>query len=910
MSKSEEQSAQEEQFLEAPETMNEAISSELTATPSHPDEMEDTPSLSDEIENTLSRPDEMEDVPSTPDEMEDVPSTPDEMEDVPSTPDEMEDVPSTPDEMEDVPSTPDEMEDVPSHPDETGSSASTINSMIRIENAESIDGRASQTSLTSNNDDDEDSRRLLDIYDPLNRTDKQLALSGSISPQLQQRFRRYVRRSLRRRHKGESLRGLSGIILCLLLFSILGPTVFGIGLGIQLYSTYNELRTHTNDGIQNLMELKNLFGQQNNSNLLDTQTIQRGIQNLHVAQSDFRQVQIILNQNTYIQAVPRFLPQYTPLLNTSRAGTQMGIDITEIGLQALTLGQTFAPRLHGGSFLGDNGTPLLIPQDIPQIHITLNTIAPIVKDLQQQAQLVQLDSLPISSHQREQLQSALNLVPTLASSIQTAQTWLDPLSWLLGVDHSRTLLVETMDRGELRATGGFTGQYGELTINGGRIAPLTLQNVALLEYTAGSPNQGQLAPEPYRSWWPFDNWGLRDANLSPDFPTSARLVSDQYTHDTKRSVDGVVMFTPFLIKDILKAIGPVTVPVYNETVTDQNLEEILHFYQLAHDGIMKEKEIEHVTSDEEARKQFTTRLTHVLFDQLRKTSPTLLIKLGQILLIDLQTRDLEIYATNPQLEDLLLQNGYASQVNTATKQDGLYVVQANVSASKAAEFVRTQLHDTANLATDGSAVHTLQIRLAYTQVGDVYGLDTYRDYVRVYVPPTAHFIDGTGFDDGKPLCDGPLAPCPAVSIYPHDDLICPTGLYHGGASAPILNDPYYKNWHPLDGVGAPTNFQSDLPGRAMFAGYAIVPKNCTLTLSLTWSVPALQSDGYQLLVQRQTGTYPEVDMTILPPPQSCSVFIPSGLHFNGVLEADQEFNLKRSSQAASQSQNCTVSNPV
>ena len=84
------------------------------------------------------------------------------------------------------------------------------------------------------------------------------------------------------------------------------------------------------------------------------------------------------------------------------------------------------------------------------------------------------------------------------SDLQQVLNLLGVSNWLLGVDQPRTFLVQTMDRAELRPTGGFTGQYGELTINGGRIAPFALKDISLVEYVDSSKTLGQLAPAQYR----------------------------------------------------------------------------------------------------------------------------------------------------------------------------------------------------------------------------------------------------------------------------------------------------------------------------------------------------------------------------------------------------------------------------
>lgn len=496
----------------------------------------------------------------------------------------------------------------------------------------------------------------------------------------------------------------------------------------------------------------------------------------------------------------------------------------------------------------------------------------------------------ISSQQRSQLQQAFLLLPKVETLLVQGRDLLPSLGWLLGVGTSRTFLVQTMDRSELRPTGGFTGQYGELQLNGGRIAPFSLRDISLIEYANNSPTADKLAPKAYRSWWPFANWGLRDSNLSADFPTSAQIAIQQYNAEVHRKVDGVILFTPFLIEHILQILGPVQIPEYNETITAQNLENRLHYYQLDNAGIAKQITIQSGDTSTSDRKRFTALVARTLLDRVRRASSTELLAIARELPHDLQTKDLQVYLANTQLENLLAQYGDAGQINRTTTQDGLYVVQANVSASKASQYVRTSMHDVVTLDSRGGATHILQIRLAYTQIGPVYGLDTYRDYVRIYVPPSAHFLGGTGFDTGQPLCGGPLAACSDNGVYAQQELVCPTGGYLAGASAPMLGDPYTGAWHPLDTIGPPTNFKSDETGRAMFGGYLVIPKNCTLTATVSWYVPRM-SNTYQLLVQRQAGTFPELDLTVLPTTGNCSQRTTQGLHFDGVLDQDASFSL-------------------
>ena len=199
------------------------------------------------------------------------------------------------------------------------------------------------------------------------------------------------------------------------------------------------------------------------------------------------------------------------------------------------------------------------------------------------------------------------------------------------------------------------------------------------------------------------------------------------------------------------------------------------------------------------------------------------------------------------------------------------------------------MHDTVTLDAKGGATHILQLRLVYNQVGPVFGYDTYHDYVRIYVPPNSKYLWGDGFDTGIPLCGGSYQDCPPNGVYPQGELLCPTGQFQPGAAAPTLTNPDPSQWRPLDTIGPPTNFTSDEPERAMIGGWIVVPKNCTMTATVSWYVPPLSSNPYSLQVQRQSGTFPELDLTILPTPGNCNVDHTSGLHFDGIMNEDMSF---------------------
>src|SRR5215472_7972852 len=698
---------------------------------------------------------------------------------------------------------------------------------------------------------------------------------------------------------------LSTVLVIALLLAILTPASLAAGYGISAYQTYNALRNQAHGAVQHLLAVKTIFtgAKTHPSGFLDITKLHRAQKEFAASFQDFQRLRYTLDHTPIINTITSYAPQYTTQVNTARAASQIGMDVSSIGQKLVNTAVIFAPAFRG-PLLTDTQKPLVTAAMLHLIGTTIDTITPSLNDIQTQAYKVSLDSLPLSAQQRDQFVQLIELIPQAKADLMQARQLLGAAGWILGVDAPRTFLVQTMDRAELRSTGGFTGQYGELQINSGRLAPFALKDISLVEYADGSPTSGQLAPPQYRSWWPFANWGLRDSNLSADFPTSAKIAIEQYKREVGHQVDGVILFTTFFMEHILEVIGPIQVAGYNETITAQNLEDRLHYYQLDNTGISKQVVIQPGIKSTSDRKRFTSLLAHLLMDHVRHAPPDEILAIGRQALYDLKTKDLQVYVTNTQIENLLIQYGDAAQIDRSTTHDGLYVVQTNISASKASQYVQTIIHDTVTLDATGGATHLMQLRLVYSQLGPVYGYDGYRDYIRVYVPPNSKFLAGDGFDTGVPLCGGVYVDCPQYNVYQHGELLCPAGQSQPGAKPPSIGDPNGGRWRPLDTIGPPTNLSSDEAGRAMFGGLVVVPKNCTMTVTLSWYVPPMNHGPYALLVQRQAGTFPELDLTVLPTPGNCALLKTMGQHFDGVLTEDAFFPLKASRSAPNAQRGC------
>jgi len=423
------------------------------------------------------------------------------------------------------------------------------------------------------------------------------------------------------------------------------------------------------------------------------------------------------------------------------------------------------------------------------------------------------------------------------------------------VGGARHYLVQTLDKAELRPSGGFTGNFGLLTITNGKLDPFALKNINDIDYNGNGYIYGRRPPDQY-AWWPFTDWGLRDSNLSADFPTTAKINIDIFKNEGGGDVDGVIQFTTTAVAHVLRVTGPITIPQFNETVTADNLEDKIHFYEEDPRGIDIQTRLFPNAPKFSIRKQFTFLVTQLLQDKVKHLPMNELLPLARQIFDDMKAKELQMYFKDAQIEDQLLKMNAGGAVDTRSGVDGFLMVQANVAVSKATPYIQIKQNDDVTLDDKGGATHRATITFFNNPTGPIYGYSTYRDYVRIYVPPQAQLKRAMGFDTGMPLCWAPppynpgagkpgqfaTVPDCTSNPYPDGELSCPGGQYGAGPIAYTTFSDGYTNW-VSDVLGPPPQTATDLPGRTMWGGYVVVPQSCTAKLTLFWYVPHVARVG-------------------------------------------------------------------
>lgn len=387
------------------------------------------------------------------------------------------------------------------------------------------------------------------------------------------------------------------------------------------------------------------------------------------------------------------------------------------------------------------------------------------------------------------------LVTGLSDSLDSAGALLAAAPSLLGTDHPAGYLIEILDETELRGGGGFMGNYGVATVTSGRIASVTVRDTYLLDgpYLAA---HRRAFPAEY-SWFSLAaSMGLRDSNLSPDYPQNAQLAARIYREESGQSVTGVAAITPAFIARLLELTGPVVVPGYQVSVTSQNLIQTIHHYQFQNNdqGVPSSDGIS------STRKHFTAVLGETVFGRLRTLPAGTYGQLLKIAQDGLKSKDLQLYVNDQGVQSLLVRLHLANTLQSAAASDDmLTLVDTNVGANKADLYVTQTASDEATIGSDGSVQHVLTLVYAYRPTGPVLGnSSTFADEVQIYVPRGSTLNASAG----------------------------------------------------LNRVDAP----HDAAGRTVYGGKISLAPYTTRTVVLRWRAPKHPANAYHLVIHRQAGS--------------------------------------------------------
>lgn len=403
------------------------------------------------------------------------------------------------------------------------------------------------------------------------------------------------------------------------------------------------------------------------------------------------------------------------------------------------------------------------------------------------------------------------LLPSLYLGTQLFPT----LPKLIGLYRPQRYLLVVQNSDELRATGGFISALGVLTLDRGTLANLEfVDSYRLYQVDQTYPP----APAPMLKWMGISYLLFRDANWSPDLPTTAALLRAIYRQETGAAIDGIITVDLHALEVIVGALAPLQMPNVSEPLTGANvLAQVKAMWAQPEAG----ETITDVGLGQwwGQRKNFIPALAGAVMTKLRSGSVDY-VAVARAVEQALNERSIQIWLADEEAAAQLAALGWDGALIVQPGADYLGLIDTNMGYNKANAVIERSVAYTvtwpAELSVPATATVTIDYRHPLTSINAPcdqtprYGND-YQDlvercffnYVRLYVPVGSKLVDVTGVQT--------------------DSIRSSRGE----------------------------------AGTQVFAGYFVLAPGETLRLRFRYQLPSyLTSDTYRLLVQRQAGSGP------------------------------------------------------
>jgi hypothetical protein len=427
-----------------------------------------------------------------------------------------------------------------------------------------------------------------------------------------------------------------------------------------------------------------------------------------------------------------------------------------------------------------------------------------------------------------------------SGKLYAVDEFLTELTALLSSETDRHVLLMFQNPSEIRPAGGFLGSYADLVVRQGVMQKLDVRDIY-------DPD-GQLftnyrSPEAFGDW---TEWKARDANWFFDFPTSAEavvsLMEASKTYENYGvKFDVVIAVNIKVVETLLAATGPVALPEYDLTLTEQNfLREV-------------QREVEQGEDKAEgAPKRILQTVAPILLERLGSMDAREITELLDGLGGHYEHRDLMFYAREPKLEHFIREAGGDGAVYALASGlwgNYLAVVDANIDGKKSDAVVAQEVNAYVDVATDGASLTDVAVTRIHR--GDLerelFWRATNRNYMQIYTPAASELVLMKGNDPAPRGTE--LSPAEKERLYPAEKVIEATKKFLTA----------FQAW------------SMEAFGKRVFAAWMSVAAGKSRTLEVRYQVPGKTGvvpkvgDQYTFVYERQSGVPTKLSLTIAAP---------------------------------------------
>ncbi|MFH1551275.1 MAG: DUF4012 domain-containing protein [bacterium] len=604
---------------------------------------------------------------------------------------------------------------------------------------------------------------------------------------------------------------IAGILIALII-----PAAAWLGQGFDI-----------KQGVMNssLSAYENLLSAQQSLEQADWQTAE---QNFGSAYSDFIEAHQEINKLGRITlGILERLPGVSSV-SSGRHLVKVGENLAQAG-QSLTsaiglfsFGNLFdsinLPNAQA-NILSSSQTQQPLTESIFLSQNNLNKALEGIEQANQELKQIKTESLPDDI--QEGVLSLKEKLPLVEQMLNQAKEYSDALLEILGHYNPRQYLLIFQNNSEIRATGGFIGTYGLLTLDRGEIDDLFIDGVFNAD---GQLHEKIIPPRPIQKI--STAWSMHDSNWFADFPSSAKTISWFYEKTGGPTVDGVISLTPTLIERLLELTGPISMPEYEVVLGKENFVELIQYkVEVDYDKQLNQP------------KKILADFAPMFIEKLSQLSAQEKQKAVEIILDCFKEKHILVYFNNPSLEKIASNEGWSGEL-LSTDKDYLSVVSSNISGYKTDKVVKETINHQSEIQEDGSIIDTLTIARQHQGGEEEYDWwnRVNSNYLRVYLPLGSELISAHG---------------QSLEIYQS-----PIDYEEQGFKKDLLVDSIESKMIIDQKTGTRISEENN---KTVFGNWVYVSPGETVVVTYKYKLPfkinlTKLTDSYSLLVQKQSGS--------------------------------------------------------
>ncbi len=433
--------------------------------------------------------------------------------------------------------------------------------------------------------------------------------------------------------------------------------------------------------------------------------------------------------------------------------------LTGAGAQELTALDKILTNLESSKEeLGFNGRVKSGPERITQALGILNKSLPLLDQVDVNLSAAANDVKSIDTHKypdkfkgktvRKNLELVKDFIMGAAVAGKQGKAALVAAPQLLGIPTEKNYLLLFQNDKEIRPTGGFMTAYATLTISNGQVKSTTsddiyrldekLLNVCLTKICSLQPPAPIVKYLPEVTGKPRSAWSMRDSNLSPDVPTSAKEFERMYQMlGEGLPFDGIIYIDTQVVENLIEVTGPIDVygTRYSAEVDKRcNCPSVI--YEL-------ESYAEIAAKGEKDRKAVLGVLMQQILARSIGSDVEKLPQLIEAIATLANNKHIMFYMHDSGAQQALSVLNWIGEIKNYDG-DYLHINDSNFAGGKSNLYVSQTVTQEIDIQKDGTIRKKITIEYKNDQPFGIWLNGINRDYVRFYVPAGSKLISAKG----------------------------------------------------------------------------------------------------------------------------------------------------------------------